>query len=386
MLTARAATIGPCRLTRNFALGAAIIIVAAGWALAQLNRSLAVEQLERMAEANNSALTHALANGVWDRFDGFISGAHDLSADEIRARPETADLRREIETLMTGTPVVRIKLYVFVSDIGIAARGGSTDGTANAGNGAAVVLSAPVGSITAGTDFPDGLTVGVPLSFNGAIINQGGDNISTLGGNGGNGGAITVNAGGTVTLGTLTGDEAAGVLSAVSARGGNATAGDGGNAGRVSISGVSLALSGVYDQGGSSAPTLTGGNGEHMTLATTGGTGEVLVLAYTPGSGAGPSINADGGFSNGTQTGRGGQITIGGDVVATEAATLGAGTPTLALSSQGVGGTPFILVTGSMDASSPGAEALFIDSTGHVTVLGPIGANTPFSSVTIIGQ
>ncbi len=39
-----------------------------------------------------------------------------------------------------------------------------------------------------------------------------------------------------------------------------------------------------------------------------------------------------------------------------------------------------------MDASSPGAEALFIDSSGYVTVLGPIGANTPFSSVTIIGQ
>ena len=111
MLTARPAKAGPYRLTRNFALGAAIIIVAAGWALAALNRSLAVDQLQRMAEANNSALTHAFANGVWGRFEAFISEAHDLSADEIRARPETQDLRREIETLMAGTPVVRIKLY-----------------------------------------------------------------------------------------------------------------------------------------------------------------------------------------------------------------------------------------------------------------------------------
>ena len=111
MFTARSAKAGPYRLTRNFALGAAIIIIAAGWALAELNRSLAVDQLERMAEANNSALTRALANGVWAQFEAFIAGVHELSAEEIRTRAETEALRREIGTLMAGTPVVRIKLY-----------------------------------------------------------------------------------------------------------------------------------------------------------------------------------------------------------------------------------------------------------------------------------
>jgi hypothetical protein len=275
---------------------------------------------------------------------------------------------------------------VFVSDIGVAARGGSTDGTANAGNGAAVVLSAPSGSITAGTGFPTGIGVGVPLSFNGSILTQGGDNISTIGGNGGKAGAISVLAGGSVTLGTLNADEAAGIASAVSARGGNAAAGQGGNAASVSITGASLALSGVYDQGGASAATATGGSGGHITLGTTGGTGQVVVLAYAPGSGAGPGLDTDGGFAGGTQTGKAGSIEIDGNVVATAAATLGAGTPTLSLSSVGAGGTPFILVTGSMDASAPFVEALRIDSTGQVTVLGPIGATTPFASVTIIGE
>jgi len=110
------------------------------------------------------------------------------------------------------------------------------------------------------------------------------------------------------------------------------------------------------------------------------------VLAYTPGSGAGPSLDTDGGFTGGTQTGKAGSIEIDGNVAATTAATLGAGTPTLSLSSVGIGGTPFILVTGSMDASAPFVEALRIDSTGHVTVLGPIGGTTPFASVTIIGN
>jgi len=99
------------RLTRNFALGAAIIIVAAGTAVAELSRTLAVEQLERMAESNNSALTHTFANGVWGRFEAFIIGAHELTPDQLRAHPQTAELRGAIETLMAGTSVVRIKLY-----------------------------------------------------------------------------------------------------------------------------------------------------------------------------------------------------------------------------------------------------------------------------------
>ena len=98
-------------LTRNFALGAAVIIIAAGAAVAELSRTLAVEQLERMAESNNSALTHTFANGVWGRFEAFIGGAHELTADQLRTHPQTAELRGAIETLMAGTPVVRIKLY-----------------------------------------------------------------------------------------------------------------------------------------------------------------------------------------------------------------------------------------------------------------------------------
>jgi signal transduction histidine kinase len=124
LLAAKPAKAGPYRLTRNFAVGAAIIIISAGWALAELNRNLAVEQLERMAEANNSALTHAFANSVWGRFEAFIGSAHALSGEDIRARPETEALRRAIETLMAGTPVARIKLYdlggltVFSTDTG----------------------------------------------------------------------------------------------------------------------------------------------------------------------------------------------------------------------------------------------------------------------------
>ena len=98
-------------LTRNFALGALTIFIAAGCALAYLNRTLAIEQLEQMAESNNSALTQAFANSVWGRFEGFIGSARELTAEQLQAHPATAALREAIGNLMAGTPVVRMKLY-----------------------------------------------------------------------------------------------------------------------------------------------------------------------------------------------------------------------------------------------------------------------------------
>src|SRR5579862_5906499 len=73
-------------------------------------------------------------------------------------------------------------------------RGGDTDGTLGGGNGAAVVLSAVSGAITAGTGVPAG-TILAPTDRGGAITARGGNDFNSVGGSGGNAGAITVNAG-----------------------------------------------------------------------------------------------------------------------------------------------------------------------------------------------
>ncbi len=99
------------RLTRNFAIGALVVVLIAAAGLAFRQRSFEVDQLQRMAAENHGALTQALANGLWQDFAPFIEVAQSLSADEIRVHPGTARLSRAVETLVNGTRVLKVKLY-----------------------------------------------------------------------------------------------------------------------------------------------------------------------------------------------------------------------------------------------------------------------------------
>ncbi|HTS90895.1 MAG TPA: hypothetical protein VMG55_02750, partial [Stellaceae bacterium] len=285
----------------------------------------------------------------------------------------------------TGTAIANGTATPFnIEYFGVSARGGDTGGataSVTGGTGAAVTLSAPgsigLGSITS-LSTPGSLT-----QSGGSILTRGGDNASGVAGSGGNAGSISVSAGGGVVAGYLLGDELGALDSEVVARGGNAPSGQGGNASSVFINGASLTLSGVNASGGAS--TATGGAGGTITLTTTGGTGSIAIVAFTPAAtstlSAGPSINADGGIVGGSPAGTAGSIEIDGNVIATVAATHGAGTPLLALSAVG-GGFTTILVNGNMDASALGAEALSFNAhAGDITLPANIGATTAFASV-----
>ncbi len=111
MSSERSSLTGSYRLTRKFAIGSALVICVTGAVLGYLSRTMAVEQLELMAQQNNSALTQAFANGVWPRFAPFVGSAHTRSADEIVTHPETNDLNFTLKNLMAGTQVLKVKLY-----------------------------------------------------------------------------------------------------------------------------------------------------------------------------------------------------------------------------------------------------------------------------------
>jgi len=113
VLEAMPQSVGPgsYRLTRNFALGALVVVALAATGFAAVYRSLAVAQLQRMADQNNAALTQTFANGVWPRFRDFIESAHGLAAEDIRAHPRTAALTATVAEIMAGTRVLKVKLY-----------------------------------------------------------------------------------------------------------------------------------------------------------------------------------------------------------------------------------------------------------------------------------
>jgi signal transduction histidine kinase len=126
-------TTGTYRLTRNFAIGALVVMVVAALGLAQVHRSLALDQLQRIVQQNHASLTQTVANSFWPRHSSFIASAHQLDADEVCRHPRTLALMKEMRSLLAGTKVLRVKLYdthgltVFSTDLLQIGRDRSTD-------------------------------------------------------------------------------------------------------------------------------------------------------------------------------------------------------------------------------------------------------------------
>ncbi|MBI5352568.1 MAG: hypothetical protein HZB50_08035 [Chloroflexi bacterium] len=64
-----------------------------------------------IGESKNVALTQIFSNAIWPQFASFLSSASGLSAEELRAHPETEHLRQTVYEEMRGLSVVRIKIY-----------------------------------------------------------------------------------------------------------------------------------------------------------------------------------------------------------------------------------------------------------------------------------
>lgn len=99
------------RLIHSFLLLGGIVVLLGAFALTYLNRSVSDGQFSRLAEQNNSALTQAFANAVWPSYEGFLTGASRRNAEDIRLDPNTAALHEAVRHLVTGTNVLKIKIY-----------------------------------------------------------------------------------------------------------------------------------------------------------------------------------------------------------------------------------------------------------------------------------
>ncbi|HTI87545.1 MAG TPA: ATP-binding protein [Alphaproteobacteria bacterium] len=112
------------RLTRNFAVASAIVLLAAGFSLAQFNLAEGNRQLAAATERHNSDLGRALSGSLWPRYGAFVNTAYDLKPDLVRIAPQTAGLRADVESLIRGSRVLKVKLYdqightVFSTDAG----------------------------------------------------------------------------------------------------------------------------------------------------------------------------------------------------------------------------------------------------------------------------
>lgn len=101
----------PFQLLRYFSFASLAAFVLIAVSLVLFYRQIAIGELLVIGESKNVAITRAFSNVIWPEFGPFLTSASALSADEIRAHPETARLRQVIIQQTSGLSVIKIKIY-----------------------------------------------------------------------------------------------------------------------------------------------------------------------------------------------------------------------------------------------------------------------------------
>jgi hypothetical protein len=101
----------PFQLLRYFTITSLIAFVLVAVSLVTFYRQIAVNELIEIGESKNAAITQSFSNVIWPEFKSFFGSASDLSADAIRAHPETARLRQAVLEQTQGLSVIKVKIY-----------------------------------------------------------------------------------------------------------------------------------------------------------------------------------------------------------------------------------------------------------------------------------
>jgi PAS domain S-box-containing protein len=98
------------RLVRFFLLTSALVVVAIVIVLV-VHRQSEVRRLIEFAESQNVALAQSLANTIWPLFSSYVTTASTMELEELRRRPETAQIRAVVKDVSLGLPILKIKIY-----------------------------------------------------------------------------------------------------------------------------------------------------------------------------------------------------------------------------------------------------------------------------------
>ncbi len=98
------------KLVRFFLITSGLVVVAIILVLMVLRQS-DVRRLIEFAESQNVALAQSLANTIWPLFSSYVTTASMREGEDLRTRPETAQIRAVVKDVSLGLPILKIKIY-----------------------------------------------------------------------------------------------------------------------------------------------------------------------------------------------------------------------------------------------------------------------------------
>src|ERR1700743_717963 len=99
------------RLTRNFAILSAIVLMATALGLSFFYRSWAVRQMEAEAEQANVTAARLLANSLWSWNPDILRRLSDVPPAKLAKQRQRAELAAHIDALVRQASILRVKIY-----------------------------------------------------------------------------------------------------------------------------------------------------------------------------------------------------------------------------------------------------------------------------------
>lgn len=99
------------RLTQAYSLVSFIGILIVAIVIAFFYRTVAVDALMNMQDKSNIDLTRVYANSIWDKYSSFFNRLSTLAPDQLIAQPEIELLTDDVQLLMRGMRVFKVKIY-----------------------------------------------------------------------------------------------------------------------------------------------------------------------------------------------------------------------------------------------------------------------------------
>ena len=99
------------RLLRYYSFASGLALLAVAVVLVAVYRDNALDSLVDAVEKENVTTSRAFANAIWPRFADYVTAESPDTGDELRSRPETAEIHTVVKRLTAGLEVVKINIY-----------------------------------------------------------------------------------------------------------------------------------------------------------------------------------------------------------------------------------------------------------------------------------